>query len=227
MKFCTECGAQLPDGVKFCTECGARLTVPTPAPEPVYEVPAPAEPVYEAPAQEFSQEVHNEYQEQGSYVPPVMPEYSPVSETVVPAEKPNTVLWIVLAAVEIFTCCQITGIVSLIYAILGHVAADKGDFAGAAKKIKTSKTWFWVGLVLGLVFIIAYFILVAIGVAAGVTEEMLPPEWDVEKKREFIEDGKRRLAKSKWMLMGIIALIVTFVVEAVTLFLIPLFSGWF
>jgi uncharacterized membrane protein len=61
----------------------------------------------------------------------------------------------------------------------------------------------------------------------GVTEEMLPPEWDVEKKREFIEDGKRRLAKSKWMLMGIIALIVTFVVEAVTLFLIPLFSGWF
>ncbi len=61
----------------------------------------------------------------------------------------------------------------------------------------------------------------------GVTEEMLPLEWDIEKKREFIEDGARRLAKSRWMLMGIIALIVTFVVEAVTLFLIPLVSGWF
>ena len=61
----------------------------------------------------------------------------------------------------------------------------------------------------------------------GITEEMLPVEWDIEKKREFIEDGKRRLDRSRWMLMGIIAFIVTFVVEAITLFLIPLFDGWF
>ena len=154
---CKNCGAELNEGAVFCGNCGMKVEA--------------EQPVYETPAQEFSQEVHNEYQEQGSYVPPVMPEC--YSEPVVPAEKPNTALWIVLAAVEIFTCCQLTGIVSLIFAILGHVAADKGDFAEAEKKIKTAKTWFWVGLVLGLVFIIAYFILVAIGVAAGVTEEML------------------------------------------------------
>ncbi len=154
---CKNCGAEINEGAAFCGNCGMKIEA--------------EQPVYETPAQEFSQEVHNEYQEQGSYVPPVMPEY--YSEPVVPAEKPNTVLWIVLAAVEIFTCCQLTGIVSLIFAIIGHVAADKGDFAEAEKKIKTAKTWFWVGLVLGLVFIIAYFILVAIGVAAGVTEEML------------------------------------------------------
>ena len=154
---CKNCGAELNEGAVFCGNCGMKVES--------------EQPVYESPAQEFSQEVHNEYQEQGSYVPPVMPEC--YSEPVVPAEKPNTVLWIVLAAVEIFTCCQLTGIVSLIFAILGHVAADKGDFAEAEKKIKTAKTWFWVGLVLGLVFIIAYFILVAIGVAAGITEEFL------------------------------------------------------
>lgn len=154
---CKNCGAEINEGAAFCGNCGMKVEA--------------EQPVYEAPAQEFSQEVHNEYQEQGSYVPPVMPEY--YSEPVVPAEKPNTVLWIVLAAVEIFTCCQLTGIVSLIFAIIGHVAADKGDFAEAEKKIKTAKTWFWVGLVLGLVFIIAYFILVAIGVAAGITEEFL------------------------------------------------------
>ena len=28
MRFCTNCGAQLPDGVKFCTECGNKLEVP-------------------------------------------------------------------------------------------------------------------------------------------------------------------------------------------------------
>lgn len=61
----------------------------------------------------------------------------------------------------------------------------------------------------------------------GVTEDMLPVEWDIDKKRGFIEDGKRRLEKSRWMLIAIIALIVTFVVEAVTLFVVPLFSGWF
>ena len=154
---CKNCGAELNEGAVFCGNCGMKVEA--------------EQPVYEASAQEFSQEVHNEYQEQGSYVPPVMPEY--YSEPAVPAEKPNTVLWIVLAAVEIFTCCQLTGIVSLIFAILGHVAADKGDFAEAEKKIKTAKTWFWVGLVLGLVFIIAYFILVAIGVTAGITEEFL------------------------------------------------------
>ena len=154
---CKNCGAEINEGAAFCGNCGMKVEA--------------EQPVYEAPAQEFSQEVHNEYQEQGSYVPPVMPEC--YSEPVVPAEKPNTVLRIVLAAVEIFTCCQLTGIVSLIFAILGHVAADKGDFAEAEKKIKTAKTWFWVGLVLGLVFIIAYFILVAIGVAAGITEEFL------------------------------------------------------
>ena len=155
---CKNCGAELNEGAAFCGNCGMRIET--------------EQPVYEAPAQEYYQEVHNEYQEQGSYVPPVMPEY-PSEPSFVTVERPNTVLWIVLAAVEIFTCCQLTGIVSLIYAILGHVAADKGDFAEAERKIKTAKTWFWVGLVLGIVFIAAYFILVAVGVAGTITEEFL------------------------------------------------------
>ena len=155
---CKNCGAELNEGAIFCGNCGMKVEN--------------EQNVYEAPARDYHQETYSEYQEQGSYVPPVMPEYQ-AEPAFVPAEKPNTVLWIVLAAVEIFTCCQLTGIVSLIYAILGHVAAEKGDFADAEKKTKTAKTWFWVGLVLGIVFIIAYFVLVAVGVAAGITEEFL------------------------------------------------------
>ena len=166
---CKNCGAELNEGAIFCGNCGMRVEPEIKA-EP--EQPVDEEPVKEEPAQECFQESYTSYQEQGSYVPPVMPEYnSPSQPAYVPAEKPNTVLWIVLAAVEIFTCCTITGIVSLIYAILGHVAADKGDFAGAEKKIKTAKIWFWVGLILGIVAIIAYFVLVAVGVAAGLAEE--------------------------------------------------------
>ena len=61
----------------------------------------------------------------------------------------------------------------------------------------------------------------------GVTVEMLPDEWDEEKKTEFVEDGKRRLRRSKWMLMLIIAFVITFAVEAIMLFVFPLVEGMF
>ena len=61
----------------------------------------------------------------------------------------------------------------------------------------------------------------------GITEDMLPPEWDADQKREFIESGKDRLARSNWMLSLIIALLVTFAVEAITLFFIPLLKSLF
>ena len=78
MKFCTNCGAQLREGMRFCTECGKKIlqeepvtpTAPVyeaskpawevPAPvceEPANEVPAPVceEPVNEAPAPIFEE----------------------------------------------------------------------------------------------------------------------------------------------------------------------------
>ena len=163
---CKNCGAELHEGALFCGNCGMKVEQEQPA----YQV--PEQPVYEEPVQgEYHQESYSEYQEQGSYVPPVMPEYP--AEPVVSGERPNTVLWIVLAAVEIFTCCQLTGIISLIFAILGHVAADKGDFAEAERKIKTAKIWFWVGLGLGILFVVLYALIFALGIAAGLAEEIL------------------------------------------------------
>ena len=52
----------------------------------------------------------------------------------------------------------------------------------------------------------------------GVTEEMLPAEWTQEQKFEFIESGKVRLQRSKWILVFIIAILFTFIVEAFVLF---------
>ena len=162
---CKNCGAELHEGAVFCGNCGMKVME-----EPVYQ--QPEQPVYEAPVQgEYHQENYNEYQEQGSYVPPVMPEYQ--AEPVVNGEKPNTVLWIVLSAVEFFTCCQITGIISLIFSIIGHVSAEKGDYADAESKIKIAKTSFWIGLGLGILFVVAYIVIFALGIAAGITEEIL------------------------------------------------------
>ena len=62
MKFCSNCGAQLGDGVKFCTECGAKLVQPEP----------PAPPVCEAPVQAAQEPVA-----EPAYVPPAEPACEP------------------------------------------------------------------------------------------------------------------------------------------------------
>lgn len=56
----------------------------------------------------------------------------------------------------------------------------------------------------------------------GVTEDMLPMEWTHEQKREFMESGEKRLQRSKWMLVFILALTFTFIVEAFVLFVFNL-----
>lgn len=61
----------------------------------------------------------------------------------------------------------------------------------------------------------------------GVTEEMLPAEWSEEQKTEFIEDGKRRLKQSRWMIVPIFAFLITFGVDALELFVFPFFRGLF
>lgn len=52
----------------------------------------------------------------------------------------------------------------------------------------------------------------------GLTEDMLPADWTEEEKRAYIESGEKRLQRSKWMLVFIIAFTFTFIVEAFVLF---------
>ena len=43
MKYCTNCGAQIPDNANFCPSCGTRLGT---APQPQYQQPAPHKMTY-------------------------------------------------------------------------------------------------------------------------------------------------------------------------------------
>lgn len=63
-----------------------------------------------------------------------------------------------------------------------------------------------------------------------VTEDMLPMDWSLEKRKAFVEDTRRRAEKSRWMLMLIIPFVVVFMAEALYLFvwdgyLAKLFGG--
>lgn len=56
-----------------------------------------------------------------------------------------------------------------------------------------------------------------------VTTDMLPDDWSDEKKHEFIQKGKDRAQKSRWMIFVIFPLIVTFMADVLYLFI---WEGW-
>ncbi len=76
---------------------------------------------------------------------------------------PDATIWIILNAISIFTCCQVTGIIGLVYAILANTAIKTGDREDALEKIKTSKACLILGLVIGVV--IAF---ITLGASMGV-----------------------------------------------------------
>ncbi len=161
---CKNCGAEINEGAAFCGNCGMKIEIE----QPVYEEPV---------QQDFQQEVHTEYQEQGYYQPPVMPEY--IAEPVVSGEKPNTVLWIVLNAVQLvwnlISCfLPIASVVGLIFSILAHLSAEKEDYFDAKNKLKIAKISFWIGigLIVLLYAVAAIFVIFGIA-AAGITEGIL------------------------------------------------------
>ena len=90
--FCTNCGAQVPDGSKFCTHCGSPIAAapaPAPAPEPPAPAPEPA-PVPEPVATPTPEPVVPPAPVPPAPVPPApVPEPAPTPEPVAtPAPEP-------------------------------------------------------------------------------------------------------------------------------------------
>ncbi|NLW73363.1 MAG: hypothetical protein GX057_00475 [Clostridiales bacterium] len=52
----------------------------------------------------------------------------------------------------------------------------------------------------------------------GVTKDMLPDTMTDEEKQAFIDDGERRMKKSKWMLTLLFPFIFTFIYDVLELF---------
>ncbi len=81
----------------------------------------------------------------------------------------------------------------------------------------------YMALLLG--FVLAYLIYNRFFYRKGVTPEQLPNEWSEAEKQAFLEDGTRRMERSRWMLTIIFPLVVTFFIDAVDLFIIDTFLG--
>ncbi len=76
-------------------------------------------------------------------------------------------------------------------------------------------------------FFLGYFFYNRAFSRKNVTVEMLPDSWSKEQKEAYIQDGKERMQKSKWMLSVIIPLLVTIAVDAIYLFTWPMVENLF
>jgi hypothetical protein len=79
----------------------------------------------------------------------------------------------------------------------------------------------YLALLLG--FALAYLIYNRFFYRKDLTPEQLPDTWSAAQKTAFLADGELRLEKSKWMLTIIFPLVVTFLFDAVELFIIDTF----
>ena len=82
-------------------------------------------------------------------------------------------------------------------------------------------TWLYM---LGLaVFVIVYVVYNYAFSRKNITPEMLPNDWSIETKVEYIQKGQDRAKKSRWMIFVIFPLIVTFIADLIYLFV---WQGW-
>ena len=67
-------------------------------------------------------------------------------------------------------------------------------------------------------FLIAYVAYNRAFSRKNITADMLPDEWTDEQKQDYVNDGKVRAEKSRWMLSVIVPFLVTFIADTLYLF---------
>lgn len=75
--------------------------------------------------------------------------------------------WLVESILVTIFCCQISGIISIIYASRVESTFYRGDIAGAENASKTAKTLVLVSIALGVLGIVAIGAMAALGIFAG------------------------------------------------------------
>lgn len=76
-------------------------------------------------------------------------------------------------------------------------------------------------------FVLAYIIYNRGFSRKNLTLDRLPDYMTFAEKEEYIEDGKRRISQSRWLLVVIFPLMFSLFVDAIMLFTLPAFSSLF
>jgi hypothetical protein len=76
--------------------------------------------------------------------------------------------YLVFAILTTIFCCQILGIVSIVFAAQVNSRWNSGDIQGALDASKNAKLWAWIAFGSGFIIAIVFGILAALGVLAGI-----------------------------------------------------------
>ena len=91
--------------------------------------------------------------------------------------RSSATLWLILNIVSVVVLANLPGIVGAIYAALALGRADL-DPVDARRKIRVSKIWFFAGLILGVLLVIAVVIFaVALAQSGGFSSGSAYPGW--------------------------------------------------
>jgi len=82
------------------------------------------------------------------------------------APPPNYLVFAIL--VTIF-CCQILGIVSIVFAAQVNSKWNAGDFEGAVAASRNAKLWAWIGVASAVAIVLIMGLLSVFGVLAGLS----------------------------------------------------------
>jgi hypothetical protein len=76
--------------------------------------------------------------------------------------------YLVFAILTTIFCCQILGIVSIVFAAQVNSRWNSGDIAGANDASKNAKLWAWLAFGSGILVAVVAAILAVLGVFAGI-----------------------------------------------------------
>jgi hypothetical protein len=76
--------------------------------------------------------------------------------------------YLVFAILTTIFCCQILGIVSIVFAAQVNSKWNAGDVQGAIDASKNAKLWAWIAFGSGLIIMLAFTLLAVFGVLAGI-----------------------------------------------------------
>lgn len=77
--------------------------------------------------------------------------------------------YLVFAILTTIFCCQILGIISIVFAAQVNSKWNSGDYQGALNASKNAKLWAWVAFGSGVLIILAVTLLSIFGVLAGLS----------------------------------------------------------
>ncbi|MBP5796724.1 MAG: CD225/dispanin family protein [Bacteroidales bacterium] len=133
-RYCINCGQPFEGDVKFCPGCG----VPVP---PLQNEPQPGP--QPEPQQSYAQ-----------------PQYESRQQPTGP--KPTS--YLVLAILATIFCCLPFGIPAIVFAAKVDSHWNAGNYQAAEESSRKARTWMLISVIVGLVWIIAYFALFFAGV---------------------------------------------------------------